>query len=63
MKKSLSSIRVQQKTAENMVSAIRKYNESSIFSVSEAEFRRMAIELLSQLILQDKEIPIKVTTS
>jgi len=46
-----------------MVSAIRKYNESSIFSVSEAEFRRMAIELLSQLILQDKEIPIKVTTS
>lgn len=62
MKKTIGSIKVNENTIINMKSAIEKYNSSSLFPVSEAEFRRMAIELLSQLILQDKDIPLKIVT-
>jgi len=58
--KSLGSLKVKEETLNNMKRAIHKYNEQNIFPVSESEFRRMALELLSQLILQDKEIPLKV---
>lgn len=60
--KTLGSIKVDEKTIENVKSAIRKYNSKNIFPVSEAEFRRMALELLSQIILQDQPIPIKIVT-
>jgi len=45
-----------------MKSAVQKYNSKNIFPVSEADFIRMSIELLSQLILQDKELPVKIVT-
>ena len=61
MKKTLGSLKVDDITITNMKSAIKKYNLKNIFPVSEAEFRRLGIELLSQLILQDIEIPIRVT--
>ena len=59
--KSLGSLKLQEQTLNNMKRAIEKYNKENTFSVSEADFRRMALELLSQLILQDKPLPLKVT--
>ena len=60
MKKNLGSLRVEEQTIENMKQAIKKYNETNIMPFDEAEFRRLAIELLAQIILQDKPIPIKL---
>lgn len=60
MKKTLSSLRVSEKTISNMKAAIRKYNEKNLVSLTENEFRRLAYEFLSQMILQDKPIPIKL---
>lgn len=59
--KTLGSIKVEEQTIANMKQAIEKYNRKNFFRITEAEFRRMSLELLSQLILQDKEIPMKVT--
>lgn len=60
MKKILSSLRVEEQTISNMKAAIKKYNEANLVSLSENEFRRLSYELLSQLILQGKQIPIKL---
>lgn len=60
--RTLGSLKIEEKTFDNMKAAIKKYNSKNIFPVSEAEFRRMALELLSQLMLQDKTIPIKIVT-
>lgn len=59
--KTISAIRIKEKTLDNMKQAIKKYNNKNLFEISQADFRRLSIELLSQLILQDKEIPIKLT--
>jgi len=61
MKKTLGSLKVSEQTINNMKSAIDVYNSKNVFAVSEADFRRMSLELLSQLILQNKPIPVKVT--
>ena len=58
--KTLSSLRVKAETIDNMKSAIKKYNEKNVFAISEAEFRRLSLELLSQLILQEKPLPVKI---
>ena len=60
--KTIGSLKVDEKTLSNMKMAIKKYNEQNMFSVNEAEFRRMALELLSQVILQDIKLPIKIVT-
>jgi len=60
--KTIGSLKIDEKTLSNMKSAILKYNSKNLFPVSEAEFRRMSIELLSQLILQNKELPLKIVT-
>jgi hypothetical protein len=60
MKKTLSSLRVDEKTITNMQMAIKKHNEKNIVFLNLNGFRRLSYELLSQLILQDKEIPIKL---
>jgi len=59
-KTTIGSIRVEERTLVNMKSAIIKYNEKNMFAITEAEFRRLSYILLSQLILQDKTIPIKL---
>ena len=59
--KTLGSLKVDEVTIGNMKQAIKKYNSKNLFPVSEAEFRRMALEMLSQMILQDMTIPIKIT--
>ena len=60
MKKTLSSLKVEEKTIENIKQAIKKYNKNNLVELTESEFRRLSYELLSQLILQDKEIPVKL---
>ena len=59
--KTLGSLKVDEVTIDNTKQAIKKYNSKNLFPVSEAEFRRMALEMLSQMILQDMAIPIKIT--
>lgn len=58
--KTLSSIRIKPETQENMKKAIEKYNRENLVKISESEFRRLSIQLLSQIILQEKEIPVKL---
>lgn len=60
-KKTLPSIRISEETYSNIESAIRKYNENSLLELSIQEFRRLSYELLSQMILQDKELPVKLS--
>ena len=59
-KKTLPSIRISEETESNIEASISKHNKQSLVKLSKQEFRRLAYELLSQLILQDKEIPIKL---
>ena len=61
MKKTLSSLRVEESTIENIKQAIKKYNEQNLVSLTENEFRRLSYELLSQMILQNMKIPIKLS--
>jgi len=58
--KILPSIRVSERTLENVKSAILKYNSKSLFQINEAEFRRLALELLSQMILLDVPLPVNI---
>lgn len=60
MKKTLGSLSIEEKTYYNMIAAIKKYNEDNLFPVNQAAFRKMALELLSQLILQNEPIPLKL---
>ena len=60
MKKTLSSLKVDERTIDNMGMAIKKYNEDNLMPLNKNEFRRLAYEILSQIILQDKELPVKL---
>lgn len=60
--KTLGSIKADEKTISNMKFAIKKYNSKNLCPFTEAQFRRMAIELLSQMILQDMKIPLELVT-
>ena len=56
-KKTISSLSVDSQTIENMKQAIKKFNDKSIFEITEATYRRHAIELLNYMILNEKDIP------
>ncbi len=62
MKKTISSLKIEESTLENMHNAINKFNEHQMVKITIANFRRISIELFSQLILNDKldEIPIRI---
>ncbi len=62
MKKTLPSVRVAEETINNIKRAIEKYNKNpqNLITLDVQEFRRLSYELLSQLILQDREIPIEL---
>ena len=62
MKKTLPSVRVAEETIDNIKRAIEKYNKNpqNLITLDIQEFRRLSYELLSQLILQDREIPIEL---
>ena len=59
MKKTLSSVRIETETFEQMNQAITKFNKASIVEISLQEFRRLSYEYFSQIILQEKEKEIK----
>jgi len=60
MKKTLPSLRVEEKTINNIHSAIQEFNKTSLIQLSISEFRRLSYELLSQMILQKISIPVKI---
>lgn len=60
MKKTLPSLRVEEQTINNIKAAIKKYNQDNLFNISEAEFRRLAYEVLSRFILLDLPMPFKI---
>jgi len=60
MKKiTLPSIRVDEKISDNLIQAIKKFNQGSLVKLSIQEFRRLSYEFFSQLILQNKEQEMK----
>ena len=58
--KTLSSLKVSEKTIDNIKEAIKKYNEKTIAPLTLNEFRRSSYELLAQLILRGLDIPFKL---
>lgn len=61
-KQTLPAIKILEVTKQNIEAAIKKYNDNpknNLFLTIQ-DFRRMAYELLSQSILQGKEIPVKL---
>jgi len=54
------SLKLKLETFNNIERAVEKYNKDNLFNLNKSEFMRMAMELLSQLVLQGKEIPIKI---
>ncbi len=59
--KTLPSIRISEQTRSNIDRAVEKYNETSLQEITTQEFRRIAYELLSQMILTGQKIPLKIT--
>lgn len=58
--KTLSSLRITEKTYSSMSSALKKFNSSQVVSLSLNEFRRLSYEFLSQTILQDKPLDLLI---
>lgn len=58
--KTLNPIRVTDKTFNNMKAAIQLHNKENLVTLTEAEFRRLSYELLSQMILQRLPIPLEL---
>ena len=54
MEKTLPSLRISEKCLTRIESAILKYNKTSLSKLTKSEFRRIALELLAQAILQDR---------
>lgn len=52
MKKTLPSLRVDERTINNINSAIQKHNKNSLVKMKVSDFRRLAYETLSQLVLK-----------
>ncbi len=57
MKKTICSLSVDAQTIENMKKAIKMFNNKSIFKISEASYRRYALEIMNQMVLNGKDIP------
>ena len=57
--KTSPSIRIDEKTKEEMESALRKLNENSIVEISIQDFRRICYEFCSQRILAGELIKLQ----
>ena len=55
-KKTISSLSVDAQTIENMKKAIQILNIKSIFEISEASYRRFALEIMNQKVLSGDNI-------
>jgi len=62
MKTTLPSLKIAEETKSNMQLSIKKYNDNPAnnLTLNQADFRRLAYELLSQSILQNKPILVKL---
>lgn len=61
MKKTIPSLRLDEETIALVKRSLEKYNRSSLFKISFQEYRRLALEVFSKMILQDYKIPIEIT--
>lgn len=63
--KTLSAFRVDIKTFNHINKAIEKYNKdpSHLAKLSKNAFRRLALELLAQSILQDVKLQVQLNVS
>lgn len=61
-KNTLPSLRINEDTLNNINRAVDKYNSTNLVKISTQEFRRIAYELLSQMILTGQQIPMRITT-
>ena len=59
MKKTLPSIRIEETDIVSIESALKKFNQNSIVEMNTQGFRRLAYKILSQMILNGEEIPLK----
>ena len=57
---SLPSIRISDSTKLNIDRAVKKFNQTSLVKLSCQQFRRLSYTLLSQMIIQDFDIPIQI---
>lgn len=60
MKKTLQGLRVDERTLNNMKRAVEKWDNENVFPMTQAEFRRLAYEVLAHLILNDQPIPVRL---
>lgn len=59
-KKTLSSLRITDKTYESMIHALMKINDASYVSFSLNEFRRLSYEYFAQLILRGEDLNLLI---
>ena len=59
MKKTLPSIRVEEKDIEMIDRAIIKFNKNNIVDLNIQGFRRLSYKILIQMILSGEPIPIQ----
>jgi len=59
--KTLPPIRIEELTYQNIIGALKKYNQNNLAQMSVQEFRRLSYEFLAQMIIQDKPLPLKLS--
>jgi len=59
--KKFPSLRISSATETRVVSALKKLNDSSPVEISLQDFRRISYNFLAQMILNDKQLPFKLT--
>lgn len=59
MKKTINSLKISEETFSNMEGANKKLNKMNLTPITFQEFRRMAYDFFSKLILQEKEEKIR----
>ncbi len=59
MKKTLPSIRVEERDIEMIDRAILKFNKNNVLDMNIQGFRRLSYKLLIQMILSGEPIPIQ----
>ena len=59
--KTFPSLRISSATETRVVSALKKLNDSSPVEISLQDFRRISYNFLAQMILNDKQLPFKLT--
>lgn len=56
----LPSLKVHENTNSLMNRAIEIYNQKNLMQMSKSDFRRLSYELLSRMIIEGKELPVRL---